>query len=199
MQLNFSALHIATIILVVINALIFGAGYALKSNDEIILNYGFIPDQLFKDNSHHLEDIMARLVSSMFIHANIAHLIFNLISLMYLGGFAERSVGIPRYLTIYFAAGISGALFHGVMASYVLGNGYNILIGASGAISGVLGIAAALGNVRGYYWLVMQILFAAVGSFTSISIAFLAHVGGFLAGLFLTKLMIILERKRLRA
>ena len=199
MQLNFSALPMATIILVVINALIFGAGYALKSNDEIILNYGFIPDQSFKDNSHPLADIMARLVSSIFIHANIAHLIFNLISLVYLGGFAERSVGIPRYLTIYFVAGISGALFHGVMASYVLGNGYNILIGASGAISGVLGIAAALGNVRGYYWLIMQILFAAVGSFTSISIAFLAHVGGFLAGLFLTKLLIILERKRVRA
>jgi rhomboid protease GluP len=65
-----------------------------------------------------------------------------------------------------------------------------LLIGASGAISGVLGIAAALGNRRAYYWLIIQIVFAVVGSVTSIPIAFTAHVGGFLAGLALTKFIV---------
>lgn len=199
MQLNLPYLSAATLAILVINSVIFGAGYLLKSQNEIILNYGFIPDQLFKENSHKLTDIITRLFSSMFVHANLTHLIFNMISLFYLGAFAERSVGIPRYLAIYFVAGVSGALLHGIVASYILGNGSSILVGASGAISGVLGIAAALGNVRGYYWLAIQILFAGLGTFTSFSIAFLAHVGGFLAGLVLTKLMIISEKRRVRA
>ena len=44
---------------------------------------------------------------------------------------------------IYILAGIAGALFHSVIASYILGSGHVVLIGASGAISGVLGIATA--------------------------------------------------------
>jgi rhomboid protease GluP len=64
------------------------------------------------------------------------------------------------------------------------------LIGASGAISGVLGIAAAIGNRRAYYWLIIQIVFAFVGSVALIPIAFTAHVGGFLTGVILTKLMV---------
>jgi rhomboid protease GluP len=71
-----------------------------------------------------------------------------------------------------------------------LGSGQTLLIGASGAISGVLGIAAAIGNRRAYYWLIFQIIFAFVGSVTSIPIAFTAHIGGFLAGAILTKFMV---------
>ncbi|MGB6592390.1 MAG: hypothetical protein WBE68_12885, partial [Candidatus Nitrosopolaris sp.] len=69
-------------------------------------------------------------------------------------------------------------------------------IGASGAISGVLGIAAAAGNTRAYYWLVIQIVFAIFGSFAAIAIAFTAHIGGFIAGVILTKLFVGIERKK---
>ena len=58
--------------------------------------------------------------------------------LLYLGDFAERSIGVPRYIFVYLISGIAGALLHGIVASYVLGNGNIVLIGASGAISGVL-------------------------------------------------------------
>ena len=93
-------------------------------------------------------------------------------------------------------AGIAGALFHSVIASYILGSGHVILIGASGAISGVLGIAVVAGNTRAYYWLILQIVFAIFGSFAAIPIAFTAHIGGFIAGVFLTKLFIGIERKK---
>ena len=56
------------------------------------------------------------------------------------------------------ASGIAGVLFHRIIATYILGSAHVILIGASGAISGVLGIAAAPGNTRAYYWLVSQIV-----------------------------------------
>jgi rhomboid protease GluP len=71
-----------------------------------------------------------------------------------------------------------------------------VLIGASGAISGILGIAAAAGNARAYYWFLFQIVFAFIGSVAAISIAFTAHIGGFIAGVLLTKVLITIEHKK---
>jgi len=78
----------------------------------------------------------------------------------------------------------------------MLGNSHTVLIGASGAISGILGIAAAAGNTRAYYWLILQIVFAIIGSFTAIQVAFTAHIGGFLAGVLLTKAFIMVEQNK---
>jgi membrane associated rhomboid family serine protease len=185
-----------TTIIIVINGLIFAYGMITGTQEKIILHYGFIPNSLFHGGNYPISDSVLRLFTSMFIHANIAHISFNLFALAYMGGFAERSVGVSRYLTLYIVSGIAGGLLHGIVASYVLFNGDSILIGASGAISGVLGISAALGNIRGYYWLVIQILYVFIGSFTSLSIAFVAHVGGFVTGLFLTKALVQIERSR---
>ncbi|HET7345051.1 MAG TPA: rhomboid family intramembrane serine protease, partial [Nitrososphaeraceae archaeon] len=91
---------------------------------------------------------------------------------------------------------IAGALFYGVIATFILGNSHSVLIGASGAISGILGIAAAAGNTRAYYWLLFQIVFAFIGSFTAISIAFTTHIGGFVAGVLLTKVLVVIEQKK---
>ncbi|MFZ0894934.1 MAG: rhomboid family intramembrane serine protease [Candidatus Nitrosopolaris sp.] len=203
MHVNLARVPLATTSLIVINIIILAAGLLSGSQVQIIRNYGFIPDNVFhitnidrSNNNPTISDTITRLFSSMFIHTGIAHLAFNILALGYLGGYAERSVGIPRYVLIYILAGIAGALFHSVIASYILGSGHVILIGASGAISGVLGIAAAAGNARAYYWLILQIVFAIFGSFAAIPIAFTAHIGGFIAGVFLTKLFIGIERKK---
>jgi membrane associated rhomboid family serine protease len=190
-----SELPPVTTILMTINGLVFAYGIISGTQDRIIANYGFIPNYLFYGN-HPLSDITIRLFSSMFLHAGIAHIAFNLFALAYLGGFAEKSVGRTRYLGMYIAAGIVGALLHGTIFTLAIGNGSSVLIGASGAISGVMGITAALGNIRGYYWLAIQILYAFIGSVVSIPIAFTAHIGGFVAGLLLTKMLIVIEQKR---
>jgi rhomboid protease GluP len=188
---------LATTCLIVINIIILGLGLVSGSQLQIIRNYGFIPYNLFHiNNSNQLSDVVIRLFSSIFVHSGIAHLAFNILALGYLGGYAERSVGIPRYVLIYILAGIAGAVFHSVIASYILGSGHVILIGASGAISGVLGIAAAAGNRSAYYWLIIQIVFAIYGSFAAIAIAFTAHIGGFIAGVILTKLFVGIERMK---
>jgi rhomboid protease GluP len=145
-----------------------------------------------------LPESLIRLFTSMFIHANIAHIAFNLLALIYLGGYAERAIGVPRYVLVYLISGIVAALFHGIIASYILHNGDVVLIGASGAISGVLGIAAATGNSRAYYWLVIQIVFAVIGSVSALPIAFSAHVGGFIAGVLMTKVLVKLEQTKRR-
>ena len=206
-------LPIATISLIVLNVLIFVLGFVTDSHTQIIRDYGFIPDSIFNtDNSQTDYNIptgheavgnsaystLVRLFSSMFIHVNIAHIAFNLLALAYIGGYAEKSIGSSKYVAIYFLSGIFAALFHGVIASYLLDSGQTLLIGASGAISGILGIVAAMGNRRAYYWLIFQIVFAFIGSVSSIPIAFTAHIGGFLAGVILTKFLVRREDSRRR-
>lgn len=183
-----------TTTLIIVNITIFAYGVLTNTQNAIISNYGFVPNGLLK-NGYILDGIF-RMFTSMFIHAGIPHITFNLFALAYMGGFAERSVGRPKFIAIYIIAGLGGALAHGIIASYILGNGYSVLIGASGAISGVLGISAACGDIRGYYWLAIQVLYVFIGSVTSLSIAFAAHVGGFITGLVLTKLLIELERRK---
>ena len=188
----------ATTTLVILNIIILAFGLISGTQEEVIRRYGFIPDQLLSvsSSSSSPSDALTRLFSSIFIHANIAHLAFNILALVYLGGYAERAVGILRYILIYIFAGIAGALFYGAISTFILGSGHDVLIGASGAISGILGIAAAAGNTRAYYWLILQIVFAIVGSFTAIQIAFTAHIGGFIAGVLLTKALIMVEQNK---
>lgn len=207
-MMNSGNLPVATISLIVLNLLVFIFGFLTNSNTWIITNFGFIPDSVFNRNSpdssrqsytfqadptspeNAITANLTRLLSSMFIHASIFHIVFNMAALAYIGAYAEKSIGTGKYVVIYFLSGICAALFHGALASYILGSGQTLLIGASGAISGVLGIAAAIGNRRAYYWLIFQIALAFLGSVTSIPIAFTAHIGGFLAGVILTKLMV---------
>ena len=218
--------HVATACIIIVNAVIFAIGLLSGAQIQIIQNYGFIPNRLFAmyddgnnyadDNvrqnplssllqsseqqsstsSSSLPDSLTRLFASMFIHANVAHIAFNLFALVYLGGYAERAIGVTRYLLVYFMSGIVAALFHGAIASYVLHNGDVVLIGASGAISGILGVAAVAGNTRAYYWLVLQIVFAVIGSISALPIAFTAHVGGFVAGAVMTKVLVRLEQTK---
>lgn len=207
-MVNFRTLPVATISLIALNLLVFAYGFFTDTHLWIIENFGFIPDSVFdrnsvdpprqsftaQENPTYLDtdatSTLIRLISSIFIHANVIHIVFNLAALAYIGGYSERSIGTGRYVVIYLLSGICAALFHGVIASFLLDSGQTLLIGASGAISGVLGIAAAIGNRRAYYWLIIQIVFAFVGSVTLIPIAFTAHIGGFLTGVILTKFMV---------
>jgi membrane associated rhomboid family serine protease len=210
---------VATSSIIILNAMIFAIGLLSGFQTQIIQNYGFIPNHLFYVNkanntdstqqnpissllqstesrSPSLSESLTTLFTSMFIHANIAHIALNLFALTYLGGYAERAIGIPRYVLVYLSSGIIAALFHGAIASYILHNGNVVLMGASGAISGVLGIAAATGNSRAYYWLVIQIVFAVIGSVSALPIAFTAHVGGFIAGVVMTKVLVKFEQTK---
>ena len=101
-----TTLPIATTILVILNVVVLALGLFSGAQQQVIRRYGFIPDQLLSVSpSSSLSDILTRLFTSMFIHANIVHLAFNLMALVYLGGYAERAVGIARYILIYIIAG----------------------------------------------------------------------------------------------
>ena len=127
-----------------------------------------------------------RLLASSLLHANIAHLFFNGISLLSLGAFYERLLGTGRFFVLFVVAALFGAV------STVIFTPNAVMVGASGGVFGMLGAAGALairpGNLlpRDYLPafrknivmnLVLQIAFS-----TQPNISLAAHLGGGLAG-----------------
>jgi rhomboid protease GluP len=73
-----------------------------------------------------------RLLTSMFLHADLMHLIFNMLALYILGRDIERFFGKTKFLLIYFGSGLIGSAFSYLIVS-------NVSVGASGAIFGLMG------------------------------------------------------------
>ena len=123
-----------------------------------------------------------RLVTSMFLHGGIVHLLFNMYALYILGDFIERIYGAKKYLAIYFVSGIVASIFS-LYFSPVMG------VGASGAIFGLLGAALVfaynekdrIGKALVTNIIVSILLNVFIGlSMSNIDIS--AYFGGFIAG-----------------
>jgi membrane associated rhomboid family serine protease len=152
------------------------------------------------------------LITSMFMHGGIAHIFGNMLFLFIFGDNIEDRLGHFRYLIFYLVCGVLAGLAH-VFATVASagGNEASLLVpslGASGAISGVLGAYLLLFPTRRVTvlisWFVTQVpAFIAIGLwfvFQLISglgmlgagskaggVAYAAHIGGFIAGLLLIK------------
>ena len=127
-----------------------------------------------------------RLFTSMFLHGDIQHLLFNMYCLYMIGTSLSRFISDQHFLLIYFVSGLSSSF-----ASSLLGN-YDVSIGASGAIFGVAGF---------YMMLLMKLkkenqhldinIFGNIGLFLIVNLAFgfmmpgidnYAHLGGLIMG-----------------
>jgi membrane associated rhomboid family serine protease len=170
--------------------------------------FGFVPKALMSpqlDTSEvpHLP-ALATTVTSMFLHGGIWHLIGNMIYLLIFGRAIEDAMGHARFLLFYLLSGVAAAMtmaFMDPVSSIPM-------VGASGAISGVLGaymliypkakvtVIVPIGII--FYpfriaavwvvgvWFAMQLLSAITSTPDSPGVAWWAHVGGFLAGMALT-------------
>jgi membrane associated rhomboid family serine protease len=133
------------------------------------------------------------ILTSMFAHAGPQHLVFNLLGLVFLGTMFEQKIGTRPFMIIYMITGVCGTLLLAVFRW----NDLVLVVGASGAISGILGAFARLFPNERVTMLLMpmfpmpiwvlalgfvglQFLFALGSS----NIAVEAHVGGLAAGLF---------------
>jgi rhomboid protease GluP len=132
-----------------------------------------------------------RLVTAMFLHANLLHLALNAYALWLFGTLVEGAFGRARFLAIYFVSG-----FLGSVASYAFGSLdpeglFSVGVGASGAIVGLLGafiafnyrrrhLAIASANLR---WALTIIGINLVFGLTFPGVDNRAHLGGLLAGL----------------
>jgi membrane associated rhomboid family serine protease len=149
-----------------------------------------------------LEAAFLPLLTSMFLHAGIAHIAGNMLFLWIFGDNVEDFYGHFTYLVFYLFCGIGSGLLH---VAFNMSSAVPAL-GASGAISGVMGAYLILyprsqvltlvfvflvpipAVVILGVWFVMQFLsaFSSLGAVTSGGVAWWAHVGGFLLGMLIT-------------
>jgi len=155
------------------------------------------------------------LFTSMFMHGGIAHIAGNMLFLWIFGDNIEDSMGHLRYLVFYLLCGVLASLAHVLMTAAFATDQSSLMIpslGASGAISGVLGGYILLFPTRRVTVILFRFLtdvpaYVAIGiwfAFQLISglgmlgggsqgggVAYAAHVGGFVAGLLLIKFFTI--------
>ncbi len=191
---------IVTYALIALNVLMFFV--ELSSGDAFINQWSFVPSRFAANPGPEFLTIF----TSMFMHAGWIHLGGNMLYLFIFGDNVEDRLGHLRYLVFYLLCGIAASF-----AQYMVSIGSSVPnLGASGAIAGVLGAYIIMfpgERVRvlmGYaivqmsavivigFWIVLQVL-SSVSTFTASSqtgsgggVAYMAHVGGFIAGIVLT-------------
>jgi membrane associated rhomboid family serine protease len=151
------------------------------------------------------------ILTSMFLHGGFLHIAFNLLFLWIFGNNVEDALGRRRFLAFYLGCGVVAALVQ-IVASAVPGDPRALqipMVGASGAIAGVLGAYLLLFPRARVHtlviivvfvrviplpaflflglWFAGQLLQVALGANTGV--AFFAHIGGFVAGLLLVRLV----------
>ena len=173
--------------LVAANLLVFAAMWLMSdaAADAIIGAFGFTPDRYMAALSW--TAIVAPL-TYQFLHAGFAHVGVNMLSLVAFGAGVELRLGRWRMLVFYLLCGVAGAA-----VEFLLDPASNeTMIGASAAISGLFGAILRFRVFRGGFWTLVVLWFvmnavtgiAGVGSEAE-PIAWVAHIGGFVAGLVL--------------
>jgi len=203
---------LVTVALIALNVLAFllelgqGSEGALQS---FITAWGVVPREY--TTGHDIAPLIplpfwSTLLTSMFLHGGWMHLGGNMLYLWIFGDNLEKVMGNARFLIFYLVCGIAAAIAHIVFS----GGSTVPTVGASGAISGILGgymvlfprnrvrvltrggIMAVPAIVVLGFWIVIQLI-SGFGSIASTAetggVAYLAHVGGFVAGLLLVKPM----------
>jgi membrane associated rhomboid family serine protease len=171
------------------------------SDPRLVYQYGAVPAIIFDDPARGIPTMF----TSMFMHGGIAHIVGNMVFLWVFGDNIEDKFGRVKYIAIYLGWGLAAALLHSVFAVSADG-GMIPAVGASGAISGILGAYVVMfPKARIYtiitaffiytvripvlvyipFWFALQVIFGVIGQLGiggESSVAYLAHVGGFIAG-----------------
>jgi membrane associated rhomboid family serine protease len=188
---------IVTYVLILLNVLFFFV--ELSGGDAFVDTWAFVPSRFVADPAGQFPT----LFTSMFMHGGWLHLGGNMLYLWIFGDNVEDRLGHALFLVFYLLCGLA-ATFAQTMVS---AGSHVPNLGASGAIAGVLGSYILMfpqGRVRVLagrqlvqmpalvvigFWIVLQ-LFSELGSISATAdtggVAYMAHVGGFIAGCFLT-------------
>jgi membrane associated rhomboid family serine protease len=192
-----------TLIVICVAVFLWQTSLPPPGQEAAVLGYGMIPAVLLGEATLAPELVRvppaATLVTSMFLHGGWGHLLGNMLYLWIFANNIEDRLGHVRFALFYLAVGLAAA------AAQILPDPASPvpMIGASGAISGVLGaymllfpharvlVLIPLGfmflhRIRAVWllgiWFAMQILSASFGSATAGGVAWWAHIGGFIAG-----------------
>ena len=134
-----------------------------------------------------------RLVTAMFLHGSVMHVVFNMLSLWWIGGPLEAALGRVRYVALYLASGVAGSAL-----TYLLAEQNRPSLGASGAVFGLFGATAILMRRLNYDMRPVLALLAINLLITAFwpNIAWQAHVGGLVGGLIVGYAMVHAPRER---
>lgn len=128
-----------TLILIIINVAAFLLFLVWSSfNPDIVQYVGIMPSRILSGQ------YLWTIITNMFMHASVSHLLMNMLSLMFLGSFLERVLGRKRFLLFYISAGIFASLFFVFMALVFKSDLNTRAVGASGAIFGIAGLLSVL-------------------------------------------------------
>ncbi|HKW52045.1 MAG TPA: rhomboid family intramembrane serine protease [Stellaceae bacterium] len=163
------------------------------SDDALVSLLAFVPDRYTAAGGIGWPALVDP-VTYQFLHANFIHLGINMLALLAFGSGVERRIGGARMLIFFLVCGVAAAAAH--FAVYP--SSPVPIIGASGAISGLFGgvlrfqFSGGAGGRRGLWtvvivWLVVNVAFGQTGmpGMEDAAIAWVAHLGGFVAGLLL--------------
>jgi membrane associated rhomboid family serine protease len=197
-------------ILIIANVIVFILQISSEARDnDLIYRFSLIPRIFFNDPSSN----WYRPLTYLFLHGGYFHIIGNMLFLFIFGGNIEDILGHGRYLLFYLMVGVCGGLFQAALTSHSPAP----IIGASGAISGVLTAYILLFPYRriltlvflGFFimpvripvfiyitiWIAGQFLglFSSVLNESGSNVAYFVHFGGIIAGF----LYIYVQRRRL--
>jgi membrane associated rhomboid family serine protease len=201
---------VVNILLILANIAVFAYQLSLppRAGDLLVQQFGLVPVRAERALAHpgpQLGPAFVPLVTSMFLHGGFLHILGNMLFLWVFGGNVEDRLGHLKYLGFYFICGIGAGL-----AQIVVNWGSRLpSIGASGAISGVMGAYIVLFPTARIltlipllfffftmrlpallmlgYWFVIQFLsgISTIGQINQGGVAWWAHIGGFILGMFL--------------
>lgn len=192
----------ATVWIAIVTAIFWLVPYLFGLSETAAIALGFIPDRL--NGAVVVGPAVPALLtplSATLVHAGLLHLGLNLLVFVWCGAAVERVLGAKGLVLIYLVSAYSAALAQWAVAPHAAVP----MVGASGAISGVIGaFALSFGRPRRFVgskalnrllnalwllaaWIVLQLMTGVLGGFEGVLVATPAHVGGFLAGLALQK------------
>ena len=170
-----------TYLLILINVIVYAYTYLIGDYSSIINAFG-INGPAVRSGEYY------RLITGMFLHGGMFHIVFNMYALYVIGSQLESFLGKIKYIVIYLLSGISGGLL-----SMILSGSNVVSIGASGAIFGLMGSLLYFGLQYRVYLgnfvrsqLVPLIVFNLVLGALSANIDNFGHIGGLIGGLLTT-------------
>ena len=199
-------LRTATVALAGITALAWLITYLLRLDNQAAVTMGFIPARWsgLELPMAAVPTILTPLTATL-VHGGFLHLLLNLLILLWCGTLVERVLGAPALVLLYLIAAYAAALAQWAVMPF------NVVpvVGASGAISGIIGaFALSFGRPRRFVksntanqlinaawllaaWIVLQLMTGMLGGTQGLMVATAAHVGGFIAGLVLQRPLLL--------
>ncbi|MER7662090.1 MULTISPECIES: rhomboid family intramembrane serine protease [unclassified Streptomyces] len=182
-----------TKILVAVNAAVYVVVLALGDrflDETLLIGYAYNPQ---------LNEVVGvadgewyRLITSVFLHEEVPHILFNLVGLWFLGRIVEPELGRSRFLAVYLVSGLGGSALAYLLAAPNQGS-----LGASGAIYGLIGAFAVLARRKNLDMrpVIAILVISLIFTFGREGISWEGHIGGLVAGALVTLGLVFAPRR----